>query len=519
MKQRSRTEYSFLNIVTGFLGYGVNTVFGFVCRIIFVRTLSVEYLGVSGLFTNILSMLSLAELGISSAITFALYGPIARDDRSKIASIMAFYRKAYVLIGTAVAAMGLAVIPFLNVIITDAPQIKENLYVLYLLFLLNTVTSYFFSYRQALLTAMQRQYIVVGYSYIVTIAQSILQIVFLLLTREYIIYLMVQLIGGFAYNLWITVKAGRDYPYICEKSIAPLSKDEKHELLRNVKALAVNKLSGVLVNSTDNIAITYFSGLNLVGFASNYTIFSSTVDRLVTPMFNALTGSVGNLNASSDDETRHNFFKTLNLANFWFYGWATIGIALVSGDLVRLFYGDEYVLPMKIPIILALNFYSVGMLHASYTYKSTLGLFRYGQYLLFLTGIINLVLDVILGRIWGTFGIYLATLAARLLTNVWYEPYAVYKYGLKVSPREYFKKSLLFLMILLPTGGVCYILCALCRFSATVNVILKMIICSVIPNAAFVCCFKRSDEFKVLYGSVCRMLRKLPHPIRKRKHQ
>lgn len=178
MKQRSRTEYSLMNILTGIVGYGVNTVVGFVCRIIFVKTLSADYLGVSGLFTNVLSMLSLAELGISSAITYALYKPLAEGDEKKTAAIMQFYRKAYGVIGCVVGLVGLAMIPFLDVIIQDPPEIQENIYLLYLLYLFNTVVSYFFSYRQALLTASQRQYIVSGYNYVVTIGQSVVQIIY-----------------------------------------------------------------------------------------------------------------------------------------------------------------------------------------------------------------------------------------------------------------------------------------------------------------------------------------------------
>lgn len=508
MKQRSRTEYSLINIFTGFVGYGINTVIGFVCRIIFVRILSAEYLGVSGLFTNILSMLSLAELGISSAITFALYKPIAHEDEKKIAAIMSFYKKAYAAIGIIIGIVGLLLIPFLDVIITDAPNIKENIYVLYLLYLLNTVVSYFFSYRQALLHANQRQYIVAGYSYIIAIVQSVLQSIFLIITREYIFYLLIQIVGGIAYNVWVSIKAGKDYPFITKKDIEPLTRSEKWDLIKNVKALAVNKISGVLVNSTDNIAITYFSGLSSVGFASNYTLFSMTLDKLITQMFNALTGSVGNLNASSDDETRYSFFKTLNLANFWFYGWAAIGIAFVSDDLVKWFYGGEYVLSWEIPLILAINFYTIGMLHAVYTYKSTLGLFRYGQYILFLTGIINLIFDVILGRIFGTFGIYLATLIARVMTNLWYEPYAVYRYGLKKDPRLYLERYCRYAVILVCTGLVCYAICSLCNFTVVANVFVKIVICSVVPNTIFFVCFKNTDEFAYLYASAKRISKK-----------
>lgn len=500
MKKRSRTEYSLINMFTGMVGYGINTVVGFVCRIIFVHTLAADYLGVSGLFTNILSVLSLAELGISSAITYALYKPLAENDENKTAAIMQFYRKAYAAIGCFVAAVGLAMLPFLNLIITEPPAIKENIYLLYLLYLLNTVVSYFFSYRQALLTASQRQYIVSGYNYVITIAQSVVQIGFLVLTHEYIFYLLTQVVGSITYNIWVSRKALKDYPYIKNKDVEPLTKEERWDLFRNIKALAINKVSGVLVNSTDNIAITYFTGLSSVGFASNYTLFSQTLDSLITPLFNALTGSVGNLNASADEDTRYRIFKTLNLANFWFYGWAAIGMAFVSGDLVALFYGAQYQLPARIPLILAVNLYTIGMLHASYTYKSTLGLFRYGQYLLFLTGIINLILDVILGRLLGVFGIYLATLIARLCTNLWYEPYAVYRYGLKKNPALYLVRYLKFLIILTIAGGLCWLTCNLCAFSPVANVIVKVAICTIIPNGVFIIAFHKTDEFLYLKG-------------------
>ena len=498
MKQRSRTEYSMINIVVNLGGYGLNTLIGFACRIAFVRTLATDYLGVSGLFTNILSVLSLAELGIGSAIGYALYKPLAENDEEKIASLMQFYGKAYKLIGMFVAVIGLLMMPFLNDIINNPPDINENLYFIYLLYLFNVVFSYFFSYKSTLLSAAQRNYIVTGYNYVITIGQSLFQMVYLVLTHEYIGYLIIQIVGGALYNVWISCKTNKDYPYIKNKNVTPLSKTETKSLLWNVKALTVNKLSGVLVNNTDNIAITYFDGLKSVGFASNYILFSTTLDSLITRTFNALTGSVGNLNASKDTEGRYAFFKVLNLANFWLYGWAAIGMAFVSGDLVRFFYGESYVLPLKIPLILAINFYTIGMLHASYTYKSTLGLFKYGQYILIFTGIINLVFDVVLGRVFGVFGIYVATLIARMCTNLWYEPYVVYRYGLGKNPLLYLGRYCVFTVILVFTGGICYFLCSMCNFTVGLNILLKCVICTIIPNGVFVFCFWKTSEFKYL---------------------
>lgn len=501
MKERSRTEYSLINMFTGILGDIINTIIGFVCRVIFVRVLGAEYLGVRGLFSNILSVLSLAELGIGSAIIYALYKPLAQKDHDKIAAIMQYYKKAYRIIALVVAIIGIAIIPFLGQIVRVKPEIKESIYLLYVLYLISTVSSYFFSYRAVLLTASQRQYIVQGYNYVVTIVQSIVQIIFLVVTHEYITYLIIQIISGLVYNLWISSKVGKDYPYLNNNNIRSLSKAEKHSLFVNIRALAINKVSGVLVNSTDNIIITYFNGLASVGLASNYTILSSMVGSVIGLVFNALPGSVGNLNATATEEESYNFFNVLNLLNFWLFGWGAIGIALVSTDLVKALYGLEYELPFKIPLMIAINSFTIGMLQAVYTYKSTLGLFRYGQIFLSLTGFINLALDIILGNTLGTFGIFLATFVARLSTNIWYEPYAVYRHGFNKSPLLYWKRYLRYIVVIGTAGILSYLMCSLCHFSIIVNPIIKFFICSIVPNGIFTLFFYKTPEFKYLLKS------------------
>lgn len=502
--KRSRSEYSIINILTGFGGYFVNTVMGYICRVVFVRCLSAEYLGINGLFTNIISMLSLAELGIGGAIGFALYKPLAEDDKEKIATLMCFYGKAYKIIGCVVAVIGLIMIPFLNIIITDQPNIQENLYVIYLVYLFNTASTYFFSYKSALLTAAQRNYIVLGINYAITILQSIIQMPVLLLTHNYMLYLVVQTIGVFVNNVSVSWWAKKDYPYITKREVKPLSTVEKRGLFVNVKALTINKLSTILVNNTDNIVLTYLGGLVSVGVASNYVTLMNTLTSLTSQLFNSLTASVGNLNAIENDEKKYCFFQSLNLSNFWIFGWGAIGIAFVTGDIVKLCFGEEYVLGISIPLILAVNFYIVGMQNAVYAYKNTMGLFRYGQYLLLFTAVINLVLDFVLGKEMGIFGIYLATAIARIATNAWYEPYAVFRYGLKVSPFRYLKKYFEYIGILVVTGSICYFLCSLCQFHIAINVIIKFLICSIIPNFVFFVCYHKSEEGKYLIGTAKR---------------
>lgn len=513
--QRSRSEYSLINILTGFGGYFINTAMGYICRMVFVRCLSAEYLGINGLFTNILSMLSLAELGIGGAIGFALYKPLAEQNEDKIATLMRFYGKAYKVIGLIVAGIGLFMLPFLNVIITQQPDIEESLYVIYLVYLFNTSSTYFFSYRSALLTAAQRHYIVLGVNYTVTILQSIIQIPVLLITHNYMLYLGVQTLGIFINNVIVSWWAKKDYPYITKKTVHPLSKDEKKGLFINVKALTINKLCTILVNNTDNIVLTYFGGLVSVGIASNYVVLVNTLSSLTSQLFNGLTASIGNLNAIESEEKKSNFFKCLNLANFWIFGWGAIGIAFVSGDLVKLCFGNSYVLGISVPLILAINFYIVGMQNAVYAYKNTMGLFRYGQYLLLFTAAINLILDIVLGKRLGVFGIYLATAIARLATNAWYEPYAVFRYGLKASPLQYLKRYLEYMLVLAFSGGICWFFCGLCQFHIAINLVIKILICSIIPNSIFFICYHKTEEGKYLLGLVKRILEKMKKKLYK----
>ena len=507
--EKSRTHYSILNISTGIIGYIINTIFGFVCRMIFVRCLASDYLGINGLFTNILTMLSLAELGIGSAIVYALYKPLAEDDQDKIASLVDFYGKAYKTIGIVVGIIGLALLPFLNTIIREQPNIKESISSIYLLYLFNTASTYFFSYRGSLLMAAQQNYIVTGLNYIITICQSIIQIIYLLLTKEYYGYLIIQTIGTFIYNFTISKIAVKKFPYIVKKDIKPLEKVERKSLISNIRDLTLYKISGLLVNSTDNIIITYFNGLSVSGITSNYTLFTNTLTSLLNQIFNGINSSIGNHNALVSNKEKEKMFNNINLINFWLFGWATVGIIIVASDLVGLCFGSDYVMSNEIPIVLAINVYMVGMQNAVWTYKNTLGIFHYGRFMQFGTAILNIIFSILLGKIWGVFGILFASAVARGLTNTWYDPYCVFKYGFNTNPIKYFRKYLKYLIIILIDTLMCYIVCSFINLSYFINLILKIIICSLITNIFFILCFKSSTEYKYIKQVLLNILHKL----------
>lgn len=515
MGKKTRTEYSIINIVTGLGGYAVNTLLGLICRIVFTHTLVSEYLGVSGLFTNILSMLSLAELGIGSAIVYALYKPLAKQNHEKIASLVKFYGKCYQAVGVLIGILGVLLMPFLRLLIHDVPSIHENIYLIYVIFLFNTASSYFFSYRSSLLTAAQQNYLVIGLNYAITILESVIQMIWLIATHNYLGYLIIQTIGTLIYNIVISHIAAKKFPYIAKKNIKPLEKEEKFGLIKNIQALIIWKLSGLLVNSTDNIIITYFSGLTAVGLSSNYTLLSTTINSLLNQLFSGITASVGNMNAIESKEKKMDMFYAINLANFWLFGWSAIGIFVCSTDMVHLMFGQNYILPITIPFVIALNFYMVGMQNAVWTYKNTMGLFRPGRYLLILTAIINLVCSIWLGKVWGLFGILFATAISRAFTNTWYDPYAVFKYGFGEKASLYFFRYLHYAIILVLTGGICYWSCSFVRLSLLATVVVKFLICCIIPNVVFLLCFYRKKEFLIIREFSQRVVNKLKEKIKR----
>ena len=516
MAEKSRSEYAFLNMLSGLSGYVLNMLLGIVCRMVFTRVFTADYLGITGLFNNVIGMLSLAELGIGSAIVYALYEPLAKNDTAKIATLVKFYGKCYRVIGLVVFAVGLALMPFMDLIITEKPDIAENYNVIYLILLFNTASTYFFSYRSSLLVAAQKNYIITFFSNIMVVVQNIVQIVIILSFKSYIGYLLVSATGIFITNVYSYIVAQKQYPFIKKlKSAAPLSKEEKSGLVRNVRALTMNRIGGILVNSTDNIIITYFSNLASVGLLSNYTLLSTSVSSVLNIVFTSLNASVGNHNVSETKDKKLSMFNTINLANFWLYGWSSIGFVVLANDVVKLMFGEGYLLPVSIPLVVATNYYIVGMQNAVWTYSNTHGLFHQVRYVPIITASINLVASFALGRLWGLFGILLATVISRLLTSVWHSPYIVFKYVFGIHFKAYMKKYIWYAVVLVATGAICWFVCSFINVSPIVNVIVKFIICCIIPNAIFLVLFRKREEFATLFGFVQGILGGIKNKIKR----
>ena len=491
-----RTISSIKNLIVAFGGQFIGIIISFVARIVFLKILNAEYLGINGLFTNILTILCLAELGIGSAMNFSLYKPLAEQNKEKIKSLMYLYKKAYIIIGIIILVLGIAISPLLPYFINEMPDIPENIYFIYILFVINTGISYFFSYKRALIISDQKRYIATFYRYAFYFLLNVAQIICLLVTRNYILFLILQIIFTLLENIFVSIKANKMYPYLKEKNIDRLLKEETKEIKKNVLALILHKVGGILGNCKDNIIISKFIGLTEVGIYSNYYLIISALNTIIGQFFSSIVASIGNLGATENKEKLKNIFDNVFFMNFWIYGFSSICLYILFNDFITLWLGEEYLLSIGVMLIIVIDFFIEGMRKTVLTFKDGLGLFWYDRYKPVFSLIVSLVASIILVQKIGLAGVFIGTIISTLTTAFWIEPYVLYKYGLKAKLREYFKQCIKYTIItILVALLTIFIVNTLFTSVNILTFIGKLLLCIGIPNLCFVLIFRKSEEF------------------------
>lgn len=503
MSNSSRIVNSTKNISAGMIAQGLQMVLGFVSRTIFIKYLAVEYLGINSLFTNILSMLSLAEMGLGSAFVYALYKPLADKDYITLASIINYYKKMYWYVGTFIFVAGIALIPFLQYIIPQKPSsIVEDIRLIYALFLFNSASTYFFSYKISMLDADQKISVFTLNSIKFLLFQNILQILVLVFFQNFILYLLVQTVSNFLSNYYISKIVDKRYPFLVEHKKEVIDSGLKSKIISNTKSTFLVKIGGILVNSTDNIIINYFVGLAILGKFSNYVMLISMITSMAVLFFSNIKSSITNIIFTEAKEVQINTFQSFNFLTFWVYGLCSVMLFFLLNDFIIFWIGNNYVLEQKIILIAVINFFMLGMQNTFWIFKSGFGFFKYGRYIVLFTALINLILSFLLGYYYGIFGVLLATAIARLCTNFWYDPYVVLKLGLNQNPMLYLSKFFKYIVVLVVSALFIYYITLYINFTPLLNLILKGIICISIVNAVLIITFYKAPEFKkiVLLG-------------------
>lgn len=491
-----RTKNAIRNLIVAWAGQLALLLCTFVSRSVFVKILSTEYLGISGLFSNILSMLSLVDLGIGVSIAYYLYEPLANKDEKKICQLMNYFKKIYTTIGVIVFIIGVVLTPFLEWFIKEDLTIPHIRFI-YVLYVLDSALTYFSAYKTSLINADQKNYIVSFYHNAIRVIQTILAIGLLVVTKDYIAYYSVTLVATVIYNVMITRKANKLYSFLKQNKLEVIDADMKDKIKKNTIAMMCHKIGNVLVNSTDNLLISKFVSIVSVGLYSNYSMILINLNKIVGQIFSAMTASIGNFNVSESDEKKEKLFYTLFFMDFEIYNFCSICLFVLFNPFIVLWLGDKYVMSQTIVLIIVLNNYLQGVRKVVLSFKDACGLFQNDKYKALAESAINLVVSIVLVKYWGIAGVFIGTTVSFVLTCLWIEPLVLFKHGLNASLWKYFKVYILYFVELLVCVGLSYYIASFIP-DGLVGFLLRMLVCGGVWLLSVVLLHSRSEEFKTL---------------------
>ncbi len=504
-----------INTAAGFVTRIANLIARFVLQTILIYVLGIQYVGVSGTFTSVLTVLSLADLGIGSAISYELYKPLAEKNEKKIAALMNFYKMAYRIVAIVVLVIGVTIIPFLHLFIKDVPDIKENIALIYMMFVIKTFVTYLLVYKSTLLVAKQENYIVSKIQAIMTLVRSVAECVALLLTGQYITYLIIEIVANVIQNVWISNIADKRNPELKKNKKEYLNKAEQKKLLFDIKGLAMYKAAFALGRGVDNIIIGAFVNTSAVGLVSNYTLIRTQVEQFLKQLNNEIVPSVGNLSVTESEDKQHDIFSKLLFLNFWLSAFCSVSYFVIIQPFIILWLGVDYLLSLTIVAAMTMDFYIVCISETVASFRTATGVFVKGQYRPLITVTINIVLSVILARYLGIFGVLIATVIARLLTQ-WYDPYLLFKIVFKKSPKKFYYKYYTYLLFAIICAIISYgVANILVLDNVLVQIIVRCIICVIIPNLMIILIYRKTDEFKYCCEQMSNIFRKLIRKIKK----
>lgn len=511
MNTDTRSSNSVKNGFSSILLYVITIFVGFLFQSVFLHTLGAEYNGIKGLFSNILSMLSIAELGFGSAIVFHLYKPIAEKKIEEIKVLINYYKKIYNIIAILILVLGIALLPIIPLIVGEV-SVPDNIRFLFVLYLINTVFSYLLTYKRSILYADQKKYTINLVTSGVFLVKNFLQMVLLYKTLSFTIYLVTQIIFTILENLVINHIVNKKYTYLKDfKNVEEISEDLRKDIKQNVKGLLFHKIGSFIVLGTDNIIISITKGLGVivVGVYSNYYMIIGQIKSLFGNVIMSLTASIGNLLIESDKEKTRDIYKMILLFNSWVFCFAGISIYCLVEPFITIWIGSQYLLANSVLVILCINLYVQGMRYTSSAFKEAGGIFYEDRFVPIVESIINIVVSYVLANIFGLAGVFIGTILSSLPLLLYSYPKYVYKKLLQGTYKEYFKLHLYHLFI---TSVIWVIVSKISNLIIIANpwldLLYNLLICLVVPNILYMCIVLRRKEFKMLKDKILNLIKR-----------
>ncbi len=434
----TKTRNTFYNSVAALAYYGLNILLGILNRQAVIAILGIEYQGVNGLFTNVLSMLSIAELGIGMAIVYHLYGALSRGDIPAVKSLMRFYGRCYTWIAAAILALGILVSPFLSFAVPDY-SLSWNLWTVYAFFLLDAVISYLFTYKRSILIADQKNYVIVCCDILYQLAVRLGQILILALTGNFLLYLSLMVAGRLAENLLINAIAIRRYPYLKDRDAKPLSREILDDIVRKVKGAVFHKTALFFVWGTDSILLSRFFGLAMVGMYSNYNMILNPLAGICKQVLTAATASVGHLLAEGDQAHSRRVFGELRILNGGLITCCAAGFYCAADPFITLFFGAQYRIASFVLLSLTVRFYVQGMREVYAMFKEAAGILYEDRYIPLAESALNVGASLLLLHWFGAAGIFFGTAASSAILYVYTYPVLVCKNVLGIPYAAYYR--------------------------------------------------------------------------------
>lgn len=499
----SRTANSLKNIAFTIANQLLNVLLAFISRKAFIVCLSMDYLGISGLFGDIFSMLCLADLGFGTAMTYSMYKPLAECDYDRLAGLVNFYKKVYRIIASTITIIGLLLIPFLPYLVNTETEVEHlNLY--YILMLANVVSSYLVVYKTCILSADQKNYLTTKYTGIFNVIRTLCSIVILLLTHSYTLYLILQVLFTYGTNFFNSHIAEKQYPFIKKK--VELPKEEIKGIFSNIKSVFLYKISSVLITATDNTLISVIVSTTAIGYYSNYTIVTNKIYNLVNTVFYSLTASIGNLIVKENQERRYQIFEIMQSVSLIFSTFCLTCLLFLQEDFICLWLGESFLLDKLILYAMLTNFYFSIILMPIWVFREATGLYRKTKYVMLITALVNIVVSILLGQILGLAGIIFATSISRLTTYFWYEPFLLFKKYFGKSCIVYFKGIIKSIITTAFVFAVAYIASSFISAENWILFFLKAIVIGGISLMMVILIYHRSEGFVLLRDRVLGIL-------------
>ena len=479
----------------------------FLLRIVFIKTLSIEYLGINSLLLNILATLSLAELGVAPAIIYSLYKPIAYKDKATICAIMCFFRKIYFLIGIIILILGLIIYPWVNNFIKDGQTIPEFNYY-YLLFLANTVISYFWSYKRSIFIADQKQYVVNKYQIVIQTFIILLQILFLCVFQNYWYFIIIMFLGTLIENVGISYKSNKTYPYL-NVTQHELDVEIKHQISKNIKAMIYHKFGGIILFNSGNLVLSKFVGIIEVGLYSNYFMIITALNNFAGKFFEAIIASIGNLIVTKNNEDKKMAFKLTEFITALQANICFCGLTVLFNPLIELWIGAEFLFDENIIIAMSFSFYLIYMRKAVQVFHDAAGLYWNDRYKPIFESIVNLLFSVFLTIHYGVIGVAFGSIISILLTSFWIEPYVLFNNGIDIKLKDYFIDYFKFSVVAFISAFISKILYKILFVKVTLlNFIFGILICVSITLLLWFTVFRNRKEMQYLINYFIIKIRK-----------